>query len=228
MVAEIERTRRRTMPPGLVPGPGSTPASTPASADLPPRAEFLRLHHLVEAQRETGRTLALLFVAAGAGEGTSSLARGYAAAAQSEPGRPVLLLRVGDEADLDRRDTRPGLVEALRAGGIAAALIEHNSGPTTARLGAPANADELRSLFEALRQRFPTIVIDSPAVLAQPDALPLCRLVDGIVLVVQAEAARIEAVREARLQLERAGGTVIGSVLNRQRTTLPRWIEHWL
>ena len=71
-------------------------------------------------------------------------------------------------------------------------------------------------------------MIDAPPVLDQPDALPLARLVDGIVLVAEAGRARVDEVQEARLQLERAGGSVIGSVFNRARSSLPAWLERLL
>ncbi len=197
-------------------------------AALPPRPEFVRLHHLVEAQRAAGQSLALMLVAANAGQGATTLAEGYAAVAILEPGA-TLLLRVGEAPDLDRRDNRPGLVEAQRTDELDAAVLPQTPlAPAQARLGAAASADELRALFTQLRTRFRTIVIDAPPVLDRPDALPLARLVDGIVLVVQAGHARIDAVQEAKLQLERAGGVVIGSVFNRVKSNLPAWLERFL
>ena len=210
------------------------PASAMPPAVLPPRVEFVRLHHLVEAQRAAGQGsaspgLALMFVAATAGQGVSTLAEGYAAVCIGEPGA-TLLLRLGEEPDLDRRDNRPGLVEAQRGNELDAAIRPQTpSAPAQARLGgAAASADELRSLLARLRARFRTVVIDAPAVLDRPDALPFARLADGIVLVAQAARARVDEVQEARLQLERAGGIVIGSVFNRAKSGLPAWLERLL
>lgn len=209
--------------------PGLAASRGEARAPLsPPRPEFLRLHHMVEAQRASGQSLVLMFVAAQAGEGASCIADGYAAVSTSQPGA-TLLLRVGDEPDLDRRDSRPGLVDAFRQEDLALAIRPQTAdAPALARLGAAATTDELAALAALLRTRFRTVVIDAPPVLSRPEALPLCRVADGIVLVVRAEVARIDTVREARLQLERAGGTVIGSVFNRARATVPGWLEKLL
>ncbi len=207
--------------------PRTRPAPARPAA-LPPRPEFVRLHHLVEAQRAAGQSLTLMLVAAKAGQGATTLADGYAAVSILEPGA-TLLLRFGDAPDFDRRDNRPGLVEAHRQDALEAAILPQTSdAPAQARLGAAASTDELRTLLALLRARFRTIVIDAPPVLDQPDALPLARLVDGIVLVAEAGRARVDEVQEARLQLERAGGSVIGSVFNRARSSLPAWLERLL
>lgn len=204
------------------------PAPSMRLAALPPRPEFVRLHHLIEAQRAAGQSLTLMLASATAGQGATTVAEGYAAVSILEPGA-TLLLRFGEEPDLDRRDNRPGLVEAQRQGDLDAAIVPQTpTAAAQARLGATASSGELRALLALLRTRFRTVVIDAPPVLDRPDALPLARLVDGIVLVAQAGRARVDEVQEARLQLERAGGSVIGSVFNRAKSGLPAWLERLL
>lgn len=58
-------------------------------------------------------------------------------------------------------------------------------------------------------------LIDTPSVLAVPDALTLAPLSDGVVLVVSRGKTRVESVQKARKQLEDVKAKMIGVVVNR-------------
>jgi capsular exopolysaccharide synthesis family protein len=71
-----------------------------------------------------------------------------------------------------------------------------------------------RARFESLGQDYGLVLFDSPPILAVNDALLLSRIVDGVLLVVDADSANRYEVRHAREQLEPIGTPVIGVALN--------------
>lgn len=72
-------------------------------------------------------------------------------------------------------------------------------------------------LIAQLRQLYDLIIIDSPPVLPIPDALILGRWTDGAVLAARYDISRFPQVERARRQLDNAGVTVLGTVINGMR-----------
>jgi non-specific protein-tyrosine kinase len=82
----------------------------------------------------------------------------------------------------------------------------------------PVNLLQRENMLELLAEcssESDFVLVDSPAVLGVPDTLVLAPQVDGVILVADARKARWEDVNMARDEIERAGGTVIASLLNR-------------
>ncbi|MCX7841048.1 MAG: polysaccharide biosynthesis tyrosine autokinase, partial [Anaerolineae bacterium] len=73
----------------------------------------------------------------------------------------------------------------------------------------------MQKLVEALKDQADVIIFDTPPCLPLADAAILARQVDGVVLVTDAGKTRRDAVVKAKEALERAGGRVLGTVLNR-------------
>jgi capsular exopolysaccharide synthesis family protein len=97
--------------------------------------------------------------------------------------------------------------------------------------GSPVNnpfvAQELRTLDAAtdvMKGFADWIIFLGPPVNAYDDASALARVVDGVVLVVEAEKTRWEVARSAKERLERAGANIMGAVLNNRRRHIPGWI----
>ena len=65
------------------------------------------------------------------------------------------------------------------------------------------------------------MIVDGPPITVYSDAAILAPLVDGVVLVVEAEKTRWEVVSQAKRTLEESGGRILGAVLNRQRYHIP-------
>jgi Mrp family chromosome partitioning ATPase len=72
--------------------------------------------------------------------------------------------------------------------------------------------------WDALRRSADWAIIDAPALARSAAGLTYAPLADGVVLVVQAEAAGAGEVEDLRAAVEAAGGTVIGVVMNRLKT----------
>lgn len=70
-------------------------------------------------------------------------------------------------------------------------------------------------VLSRLREQFDYIFIDSPPVIPVSDALRLSTMVDGVVLVVKAQATTRDVLKEACSRLNYAQAKVLGVVLNR-------------
>jgi capsular exopolysaccharide synthesis family protein len=69
-------------------------------------------------------------------------------------------------------------------------------------------------LLERLRGEFDMVVVDTPPVIAVPDARALGRLADGVILVIRAGHTTLESAMAARERFADDGTRVLGTVLN--------------
>ena len=185
----------------------------------------LRTNLIFSSAETTGRVV--LVTSANPAEGkTTTLANLAVALAQN--GAKVLAV----DADL-RRPTlnqhfavlkTPGLTDLI-VGKAAASQAIHSTKIEGLQLlpcgYLPPNPAELlgspmmKQIIEALRAHYEWVLIDAPPLLAMADAPVLCPLVDGVVMVIAAEAATKPAVIRAIDQVTSVGGKVAGLVLNK-------------
>jgi capsular exopolysaccharide synthesis family protein len=99
-------------------------------------------------------------------------------------------------------------------------------GPTPPNPVALLNSERFVRTLDSLSERFKFILIDSPPVLTVTDATILASKVDGVILVVQAGKTPTDIVKKARIQLERAGGCILGSVINRADLSSPDYSSY--
>jgi hypothetical protein len=92
------------------------------------------------------------------------------------------------------------------------------------RSGWMSGSEYRRHLIQQLRSRFQFSGIDCPALSASSDMVSLAPLVDGVVLVVEADRTKNSQIRNAERQIEAAGGKVLGLVLNKRRYPVPESI----
>lgn len=83
--------------------------------------------------------------------------------------------------------------------------------------------DRFTSLIDELKRNFEIVLIDSPPVLSTADALTLAAQADGVVVVVDGKQTEVDNIQEVRSQLERSGATILGAVLNRERSEGGFW-----
>jgi Mrp family chromosome partitioning ATPase len=79
----------------------------------------------------------------------------------------------------------------------------------------------MSALMEELRTRADVVLIDSPSLLPVADAAVLSALSDGAILVTRYGRTRAEQVRQAVVNLEQAGGRLLGTVLTMVPTRGP-------
>jgi capsular exopolysaccharide synthesis family protein len=84
--------------------------------------------------------------------------------------------------------------------------------------------EDLENLIAKLRRTFEYVLIDAAPLGAYPECAVLCDKVDAVILVVKHGSTRREVVRLARDVIARAGGKVLGVVLNRRRFPIPEFL----
>ncbi len=82
----------------------------------------------------------------------------------------------------------------------------------------------LADFLAELRPHFDLLVIDSQSFSVNPDSLLLTAKVDGVVLVVEAEKTRWQAVDKVVQRIAAQGGNVLGVILNNRRYAIPQCI----
>jgi polysaccharide biosynthesis transport protein len=78
--------------------------------------------------------------------------------------------------------------------------------------------------LERLRSEYRYILVDCPSMNEAQDAVLLAPLVDGIVMVVEADRTRVEQLSHAEKTLELAKGKILGHVLNKRAYVVPDWL----
>ncbi len=85
-------------------------------------------------------------------------------------------------------------------------------------------SEDLQVRLAELRSDFDYVLLDGPSVNLYIDATLLGRLVDGVVLVLQANSTRREVARKAKASLESAGVRLLGAVLNKRTFPIPEFL----
>ncbi|ALN63833.1 glycosyl transferase, WecB/TagA/CpsF family protein [Lysobacter antibioticus] len=189
-----------------------------------PQQRLAGLVQRLDAQMAGGGRRIVQFIAARPGEGASSLAQAYAEASARLRKRKVLLL----SDDLDRERAWPSLVEEAldrASASIAAAGDDANGDVTRARLSSAARgyqdnyaAIEDASVWGGLCERFDEIVVDAKPAFG----LVAAARASGVIVVVEAEVTRASAIRKLLDDLAAVNAQVLGSILNKHRSHLPR------
>jgi Mrp family chromosome partitioning ATPase len=227
--------------PGL---PGEQPARLsneppPTRQPGPIAVELTPLLSAVRPLLDGGAGAVLHFVAAAAGEGTSTIAREFALLAATSGRRRTLLI---DAARRDLQtaryfncDTARGLIDGIWIGYEEADLRRVVPGTSLSvaclvgeRSNAPADAVTLSGLYQQLRSQFELIVVDCPAMESGQYSTLLPEETDGIFLVIRAESTRPAVVTHAKALVEQAGGHFLGAVLNARRNYIPEFLYRLL
>jgi Mrp family chromosome partitioning ATPase len=162
---------------------------------------------------------AFLFTSLREGQGTSTLAAAVARGL-AESGRPTLLAVVGDPSGAQ---PVPGavplkeFVDGRHPVSREQPLLTVEVPPRLTDF--PESAHDPRGWLGG----FQLVILDASTVTDSLTRYWVPR-VEGVVLVVDGEQNAVKAVVQAREDLERLGGLLVGVVLNRYRSRLPRWI----
>ena len=231
---KIQREKKVGETPTSAPFYGPVPVAGEARSGL--EDEMLSLYKLIESLLPDHRSKIIQFIGARQGEGTSTIVREFGKVASGLVGHPVLLL------DADRHDPcqdnffdiqdKFGWLHSLRSEGSDSEAF-HRVGQSNLFISPGSNSavstpEIFNSKFEHLcqdfRGKFDWILIDSAPLVISPDGLAIASRVDGIVLVVEAEKTRWQAVKQMRDSIARVGGNILGVALNKRRYYIPKSI----
>ena len=169
---------------------------------------------------EAASGVAFLFSSLREEQGTSTIAAAVARAL-AESGRPTLLAVVGQAA----AESEPGAAVPLSEIVGSRQPIRFGQPPllTVQVPGRLTDLPEAAYDPRAWADGYRFLIIDAPPL---TDGLVRYWVpkVPGVVLVVDGEMTAVQAVVQAREDLERIGGRLVGVVLNRYRSRIPRWL----
>lgn len=176
------------------------------------------------------------FTSAARRAGVSTLAAGVAILV-AESGRQALLIDAcWKNPALDRRfnlSPAPGLREFLSgeasfAKAVASTDVQNlhvlPCGRHPAGSLLVSSRPALVDLIAQAKERFDLIVFDLPPALPEEPVIVWTGALDGVLLVVQAEQTVAEQARRAKQTLLDSQAHLLGAVLNRHRSYLPRWL----
>src|SRR4029450_12371024 len=131
----------------------------------------------------------------------------------------------------------PGLAEVIEGKATLADAAQVTAVPNLFAITAGENTLTAAALFDSpalpavltqVREHFDFAIVDLPPVTVYGDALILGPRLDAAIIVIEADATRVPDVERARRTLERNGVRFVGSVLNRRRNYIPRFLEEML
>jgi Mrp family chromosome partitioning ATPase len=250
MSAYFESLNRRISTPPVASVPAAPavapePVPAPRAARVPVRrlapgavpAAYTTLRERLMVTSQGKALKSLVFAGCDGGEGCTQVVREFAESLASA-GLNVLLV------DADMRTA--GLTTRLAASGAdLTELVRAKEVPSATPWGhgrltvAPCPAGvadkesflrspELAFWLDMQRLTFDYTFLDAPPTLRHADGTLASLFCDGIVLVAKAGVTRGEALARARQQIERAGGKVLGVVLNQVRNPVPVFLRRYL
>jgi capsular exopolysaccharide synthesis family protein len=199
--------------------------------------QYRALRHLIEARRSMDGIATIMVSSAAVGDGKTLTAINLAGTLAQGAGARVLLI----DADLRRPSiaralglrsaiggSLPGLVDAIREPSLDLARVVHTCRNFNLDVvpagGIPEAPYELlqsprfAALLVEARQRYDTIVLDTPPLVAVPDGRVMEKLVDGLLLVISAHRTPRRLVEEALTLVDPA--KTLGIVFNRDGRSL--------
>lgn len=214
------------------------PAPNYAKCNL--RDQLYKVYQAVAAER-TDEGKILTFCGARTGEGVSTITREFAKLASTELGDRVLLLdadhgegrhaeRFGvallEDCEAVARGRKeisdvlfPAIQDKLTLGAVTL------NGTFTASITQDETFVEMLAEF---RKQFDLILIDAPPATGTSQALAFAPMTDGVVFVLAAESTRWQVAKMAKENIEKAGGKVLGVILNGKQHHIPKFIYNRL
>lgn len=204
--------------------------------------EIARLIHRVFLSPAPGKEhKTVVFCGIDSGVGCSWVcARTAELLASHTSGRVCLIdanLRSPSLHNLFRTDVSPGFAEAMSQGGpldnfVRSTCAKHLWLMPAGTMGAVPNGAlhplRLHERFSELRTEFDFLLVDVPAISLYSDALPLGRLSNGIILVIDSNTTRRESARMAKENFEDAEVPLLGAVLNKRTYPIPEAVYRHL
>jgi hypothetical protein len=79
-----------------------------------------------------------------------------------------------------------------------------------------------------LREQYRFVLLDCHSLAERTDVLGLAPVVDGTITIVECNRTRASQLQELERNIEKYGGSIVGSVLNKTSKTLPIWMNSFM
>jgi protein-tyrosine kinase len=201
---------------------------------------ILALFQRIDALLPLNTRRVIQFIGPEGEEDVSSIARGFAYVAV-KTGKKVLLIE-GDQKNHSQKrffniqnavswmhsldDDRANPETVQKIGDIPLFVATNADGRSRPQQAALPRAFE--TFVSKLGQDFDLVVVDSSPVQKTNDGLLLSHMMDGIVLVVEANKTMSSSAEEIKNRILRSGGTLLGVVVSRERHYLPGLLARFM
>lgn len=218
--------------------PGNPQALTEAPAAI--REESLKLVQRLFLTPEQDPPKVVMFAAIDSGSGCSLLSAMSARVLAENVSGSVCLVDANFRTPPLRGifgNNHYGLADALRQEGAFRGFAKQGGRDNLWLLSSGAqggdslgllNGDRMKERVVELRREFSFVMIDAPPLNVYGDGLVLGRLVDGVVLVLEANSTRREVALRISEKLRAAKIRVLAAVLNKRTFPIPSVLYKWL
>jgi Mrp family chromosome partitioning ATPase len=187
------------------------------------------IYNIFQFPREKRGGLAIAVTSTHPGAGTTHVVRALTAEIGSHPVNRVLRVDLAtlassvtsdeDAVYLAKPTWHPSIYEI--ASGIQVNGMEKSCSYWHASL------EHRRQCIDQLADQFQYILLDCPSVRQNGEALGIASLVDGVLLVAEANRTTKRELHHAEQQIEIAGGKLYGIIFNKQRHLVPAWARRF-
>ncbi len=231
-----------------IPEPQTTPlppsfiaTNEPLTIDSSPlEREMLILNQSIADLTRNTKGTVIQFLGLQGGEGTSTIVREFAKIGVGKNNNSALIVdayRTQPQLNHFKINPLPSLEqsvqndwdlnEAMHPIGTTQLFLSSLYPPMSSGTDVSSLATQ-EHVFEQLRSRFDTVLLDTPPINTSVDGLSLCKQMDGVVLVVEAERTKSVIIQQAKDRIIQGGGRLIGIVFNKQQHYIPNWVYRWL
>lgn len=129
----------------------------------------------------------------------------------------------------------PGVIDLVLESPLEISCIQYTSIENLHILTAGENFDEYTGLYDMqsvadlinlMKRDYEFVIFDTPPFCEDSTIIRLAGLVDGIILILEAERVRWEAARQLKERLAQAQGKILGAILNKRKFHVPDWMYH--
>lgn len=199
--------------------------------------EIISLYRSLNAMLSGSQKKVIQFIGSREGEGTSTIVRELAMVSAKRFGKTVLLLDANIQKPSQHAffniHPRCSCEDVIRSGSpIDNALYQVEHSRLFVSIISGYSSSSSHQFFDSLRndnfwdklQQFDLILVDSSPATASSEGLAISRIVDGVVLVVEAEKTRWPIAKSVKENIEKNGGNILGIAFNKRRHYIPEVI----
>lgn len=197
--------------------------------------EMIGLYYALESQLQESESRVIQFIGSQEGEGTSLVAHEFARVVSVELRKSILLFDADSHKSPVKRE--PSLEQLINNESRLDELTQPQTDrsflvcPVSSNGTSPAsilNSTLVAPFFKQLKTHFDLVLIDSPPLSHSAHGLAICRKTDGVVMVLEAGNTKWPLAVSNKEKIEKAGGRVLGVVLNKSRSHVPAAIQRFL